>query len=142
MKEYLKEFYFYKLDKESPDYERLIKHINSLSSVSKTLIMKFECIFPLIRFRDSLNQLINICSDFSPTELHILPQPLQLVKIHEDYRSNLVTLKDQVRELLQNEDKFGCLNISRSGLKSPMQKLNSINSFNMVKVHEEYLMKR
>ena len=42
------------------------------------------------------------------------------MKIHEDYRSNLVTLKDQVRELLENEEKFGCLSISRSGLKSPI----------------------
>ncbi len=87
----------------------------------------------MFQYKHKLTSLINVCCSFEAADLQLLPQPLEIVKVHEDYKANLVTLKEQVKELLENEEKFGCL-----GVGNGQTRMNAINCYNVVKMNEEY----
>lgn len=70
--------------------------------MSKTVIIGFEQMFELFALRSKLNSLINVCSDFDATDLHLLPQPLEIVKMHDSYRSDINSLKKTVHELYES----------------------------------------
>lgn len=89
--------------------------------------------FELFTYKNKLTSLINVCCNFDAGDLQLLPQPLEIVKVHEDYRANIVNIKDQVKELLENERKFACMNVPGKQMR-----INSINCFNIVKMNEEY----
>jgi hypothetical protein len=69
-----------------------------------------------------------VCCNFDAGDLQLLPQPLEIVKVHEDYKANIVSIKDQVKELLENEQKFACMNVPGKQMK-----INSINCFSFLK---------
>ena len=45
----------------------------------------------------------------------------------------MISIKDQVKELLENESRFACLNLPNS-----QTRINPINCFNIIKMNEEY----
>lgn len=71
-----KEVSFCRIDKEKPDYERLIMYLNSITEVSKTVIIDFERMFELFTYKNKLTSLINVCCNFDAADLQLLPQPL------------------------------------------------------------------